>query len=186
MRVAHNKLDLIDGRFGRLLVLEEAGRARSRSVLWKCRCDCGKELVVSADSLRTGNTKSCGCYQKDRASEASRLPKGEAAFNAVYCCYRCHARVLEIPFELSKDVFRKLITQDCFYCGSPPDECYHSNRHRNGKFKRNGLDRMDNTKGYSEDNVVPSCKKCNIMKKAMDVGEFLGHIADIARKHSLI
>jgi len=48
-------------RFGKLLVLEEAGRDRLKKVLWRCRCDCGNELSVTSGALVTGNTTSCGC-----------------------------------------------------------------------------------------------------------------------------
>lgn len=34
----------------------------SRSTMWKCRCNCGKEFITSGVYLRNGHTKSCGCY----------------------------------------------------------------------------------------------------------------------------
>lgn len=36
-----------------------------------CRCDCGTEKVVSMNNLRTGNTKSCGCFHRDQTSKAN-------------------------------------------------------------------------------------------------------------------
>jgi hypothetical protein len=48
-------------RYGRLLVLERAGRTASKKVLWKCACDCGGTALVDACSLVTQNTTSCGC-----------------------------------------------------------------------------------------------------------------------------
>ena len=48
-------------RFGKLMVLEQAGRDRLKKVLWRCQCECGKETVVVSGSLVTGNTTSCGC-----------------------------------------------------------------------------------------------------------------------------
>ena len=42
---------------------------------WKCKCDCGNEIIVSGKHLRSGNTKSCGCYQKERAIQ-SNLQRG--------------------------------------------------------------------------------------------------------------
>lgn len=47
--------------FGKLTVLEQAGRNELKKVLWKCKCECGKETVVVSGSLVTGNTTSCGC-----------------------------------------------------------------------------------------------------------------------------
>ena len=52
--------DLTGRRFGRLIALEYAGQ-QGRKTLWRCRCDCGKEVIVQRASLISGNTKSCGC-----------------------------------------------------------------------------------------------------------------------------
>lgn len=54
-------LDLTGERYGRLVVLEYVGRAKSKTSLWRCRCDCGNETTVRASNLRNGHTKSCGC-----------------------------------------------------------------------------------------------------------------------------
>lgn len=60
-------LDLAGHVFGRLTVIERApcpdNFSRPR-VAWLCHCDCGKEKVVVADSLRAGLVKSCGCIHK--------------------------------------------------------------------------------------------------------------------------
>jgi hypothetical protein len=48
-------------KFGRLTVLEQAGRDKSYNVIWRCRCDCGNEAIVNGHYLRQGKTKSCGC-----------------------------------------------------------------------------------------------------------------------------
>lgn len=58
------KLDLTGQRFGKLTVLEECGR-KNGSVVWRCKCDCGNEVSVRANSLRKGKTMSCGCYNRD-------------------------------------------------------------------------------------------------------------------------
>jgi hypothetical protein len=54
-------IDRTSQRFGKLVVKEFAGRNNLKKVLWKCLCDCGKESIVVAGSLVTGNTTSCGC-----------------------------------------------------------------------------------------------------------------------------
>jgi len=54
-------IDLTGHKYGRLTVLEMAPRVKGKGVEWVCRCDCGKEAVVLSNSLRRGNTKSCGC-----------------------------------------------------------------------------------------------------------------------------
>jgi len=62
-------IDLTGKKFDRLTVLERVGTdvtpAGTVIPTWLCRCDCGSELVVRGNSLRTGNTRSCGCLRKE-------------------------------------------------------------------------------------------------------------------------
>ena len=59
-------IDRVGQTFYRLTVIERAGTDKWRNSLWLCRCSCvdGNELVVSLSSLRSGNTKSCGCLKR--------------------------------------------------------------------------------------------------------------------------
>lgn len=59
-------IDLNGIRFGRLLVLCRAASA-AKGAHWHCKCDCGKEVVVSSCNLRRKkkSTKSCGCWAAD-------------------------------------------------------------------------------------------------------------------------
>lgn len=65
-------IDLIGQRFGRLVVLfrdaNKASKNGRQIVMWQCICDCGNEISVSGDSLRNGNTQSCGCLQTETRS----------------------------------------------------------------------------------------------------------------------
>lgn len=57
-------IDLMQHRFGRLVVLRLIGR-KSSATWWLCRCDCGKETPCRAGDLRNGHTQSCGCLLRD-------------------------------------------------------------------------------------------------------------------------
>lgn len=60
------RLDLLNhAPFTRLTVIAEAGLDKNRNARWKCRCVCGKEVVVLGHNLVTGLTRSCGCLRKD-------------------------------------------------------------------------------------------------------------------------
>ena len=64
------KIDMLGKTFGYLTVIEETEkRTANRSIIWKCRCKCGNECEVDGYSLRKGNTKSCGCLQKEKVSQ---------------------------------------------------------------------------------------------------------------------
>jgi hypothetical protein len=64
-------IDLTGKTFSRLTVISKAEIKRGKGVKWVCRCICGKEKSVPSYKLTTGHTKSCGCYQKERASESN-------------------------------------------------------------------------------------------------------------------
>ena len=51
-------------RYGRLTVIKEADRSNKRA-RWLCQCDCGNKVVVIGKNLRNGNTKSCGCLNRE-------------------------------------------------------------------------------------------------------------------------
>lgn len=54
--------DLTGQRFGRLTVLEDTGRTDGQGhCLWRCRCDCGREVETISNQLTAGYKKSCGC-----------------------------------------------------------------------------------------------------------------------------
>ena len=67
------RIDLVGQRYGRLLVMRDVGRTRFNKVLWECRCDCGKIVTVCSTGLRTGNTRSCGCFKLDRITEVNSV-----------------------------------------------------------------------------------------------------------------
>lgn len=51
-------------KFGRLLVLSKIGQTKKDSI-WQCQCDCGKIITCLKHNLIKGNTKSCGCLNRD-------------------------------------------------------------------------------------------------------------------------
>lgn len=75
--------DYIGRRFGRMTVIEYGGRVcrrteKSRATinLWKCRCDCGREVMVPQPELQNGESQSCGCLKRERVKEGLRLIDG--------------------------------------------------------------------------------------------------------------
>lgn len=57
--------NLLGRRFNRLEVIEFAGHPNRRTTLWKCKCDCGNISIVMSTHLKTGHTKSCGCWLEE-------------------------------------------------------------------------------------------------------------------------
>lgn len=65
------RVDLTGQRFGRLVVLGFDHRTSARRSMWRCRCDCGTEVIADGGNLRTSNTASCGCFRRDVSSATS-------------------------------------------------------------------------------------------------------------------
>lgn len=69
-------IDETGNRYGRLVVIERADN-KGKDTCWKCKCDCGNETIVRGYDLRSGQTKSCGCYHMDKCKE----PKNPRIYN---------------------------------------------------------------------------------------------------------
>jgi hypothetical protein len=162
-----NVKEMSGQRFGRLLVLSYEGSNKFRQSLWKCKCDCGEYVVLPRTRLVSKNTTSCGCANKDAVS----LPFGIASSNKILSRYKQNAKNRGIAFDLSSNEFLSLIVLDCFYCGASPHK-YFELTSGNGGISYNGLDRVNNNKGYTLDNAVPCCEKCNYAKRSMTYDEF--------------
>lgn len=74
----NKRLNLIGKTFNRLTVVEFAFVDKRHKSYWKCRCECGKEIVVRSDCLKSNHTKSCGCLSKEITSK--RLQGNKLAF----------------------------------------------------------------------------------------------------------
>lgn len=66
-------IDMTGKKCGRLTVLERGKNNAQGKACWICQCECGKIITVEGVRLRNGSTKSCGCYQRDRTSDACRI-----------------------------------------------------------------------------------------------------------------
>lgn len=65
------KIDLTGQRFGRLVVIKEAMERPRHRRYWVCLCDCGVEKEIAMTSLRSNLTSSCGCYGREKTSQAN-------------------------------------------------------------------------------------------------------------------
>lgn len=95
-------------RYGRLIVIKFAGWDNNNRPLWLCRCDCGREIVIREGSLQSGNTKSCGCLQREIVSKmASKngktyLGKNNPNYVHGFRCGKATKAILELKEEIRK------------------------------------------------------------------------------------
>lgn len=143
--------------------------------MWRCSCDCGRETVVlSTNLLRADSkgTKSCGCLHKDRTR--SKNPLLSDYKQALRQTFKLRTRGKKLPWTLTFEQYHAIVSKPCAYCDAAPSQATKVV----GQFK-NGIDRVDSSVGYHAPNCVPCCARCNVMKGAMTVADFLQHVARI-------
>ena len=82
-----------------------------------------------------------------------------------WACYRTNAKKRNLSFELEREVFENLLLSKCTYCGL--ENCF-------------GIDRKDNSKGYTKENSTPCCKICNLAKRELSIEDFLSWVSRIS------
>jgi len=183
-------LNIITGdTFANLTVLKEVARhKRSNKRQFLCRCICGQEKIIGLGVLRDGTTKSCGCLRLgllNNRNKGKRKPRegfieNHSAWDKVFRYIKRNAEHRGKLFTLTfKDII-ELCQRPCSYCGNP-----HSNYQKGTKYQKiyfNGLDRVDNTKGYTKSNVVPCCKYCNRAKGDMTLQDFKKWIQSVSKR----
>lgn len=154
--------------------------------VWTCECKCGKIINIRTDYLQQGWSKSCGCLRSQRAKD--RIPEvwnknfkknqdNEVyRFNELIKSYMRGAKNRNIDFNLSKEEIYEIVTMDCHYCGVEPKKSDVSKKYVD---YFSGIDRKDNSLGYTKSNSVACCGVCNRAKNNMNYGEFLSYTKQI-------
>lgn len=149
------------------------------------RCKCGKEKVICLNNVRCGNSTCCGlspCRGVERDKDA------EVGYKAILYVYKKHAKDRGFTFDLDYNYFKELTKGNCHYCGIQPIQVYQLKNPRTGKIRSgipinyNGIDRVDSTKGYFNDNVVTCCKVCNRAKSNLSLDDFKDWISRVYLK----
>lgn len=134
----------------------------------------GKKYLI--ECLKCGD-KSWGGVAKfsapcKKCSYEKKTPKKQGE-EFIYEKYLYNAAMRAIQFDLTIDDFKNLIKMSCYYCGDLPQNKWKMNRKNNNYVIYNGIDRLDNSIGYTNKNCVACCKKCNMAKGTMSFNEFL-------------
>lgn len=175
----YNRINEIGKQYGFLKVLEPSKNKDPNCMLWSCLCICGLIKDYKGNSLRRGIVKSCGCKKGEIVSKKLTKPLEEVGLNRIYKSYLLGAKERGYSFNLTKEEFAYFLHKECYYCNSKDiNICNLKNR----IFKYNGLDRLDNTLGYTKDNCVPCCNICNVMKLDLTKEKFLNQIIKIYEK----
>lgn len=146
-----------------------ASKCKTPFYFIECKCGYIRKATPNQISqvLRNGfhqDLKS-ECLQCIKQTRLKQKPI-EVLLNSVLTDYKNRN---QHKFELSDQRAFHLFQQHCFYCGIEPSNLKKT---KAGSVKYNGIDRIDSSKGYTPENVVTCCRRCNVAKNDQTLSEF--------------
>ena len=182
----HRLIDLTGKQFAHLTVLIRAGSNRQGSVTWLCKCQCGKEKVVSSDHLtrKKSSVKSCGCKAIKSGPRHSQwtgygLISGNWWYNHILR-ERKQTRRPKIPVTVTiQEAWNLYLTQEgkCALSGQP------INISNTWKYSTASIDRINSSKGYELDNIQWVHKDINFMKRTYSQEYFIQMCHHVTSTH---
>ena len=117
------KENLLGKRFGKLVVIDELPNGKNFRTRWKCQCDCGNISETGSADLKSGHTKSCGCYGKEVL--LARITKHGKSKELSYK----REWVLKHKYGLTLEDFDNMLKQQnnsCAICGTTNPKTYYN------------------------------------------------------------
>lgn len=179
-----SKLELgLNKKFGRLTVLEII-KEKNKNAKYKCRCDCGNEIITYYNNLYIGKTLSCGClnneqrHKKDNKSHKQKhgLSKTRLAIIRNGMISRCYNK--------NSDNYKRYGGRGIKICDEWKNKetgmiNFYNWAMQNGYREDLTIDRIDNDKGYYPDN----CRWTTLKEQANNKNPYIRHEFD--KKNSL-
>ena len=142
--------DITGMKFGRMTVLRLDKVINKKMPIWVCRCDCGNIKSVCSNSLKYGNTQSCGCLNKERSAQKNTTHG------------MCHTRVYHIWNSMKRRCNNPKDKFYAFYGGKGIKYCAEWDAFegfyewaKSSGYKDNlTIERKDTDKGYCPDNCT--------------------------------
>lgn len=176
--------DHLGKRFGTRVVLGVAPR-RDHHQRWMMRCDCGAVSPVQASTLLRGRALGCSpCTKGGMKGPGSHNWKGHGAVPAgVVSRARCSAEARGLEWAITIEMVDTLFHRQGGRCALSGREMtfQRGNAHRGHRSVVASIDRIDNTKGYTPDNVQLVTVEVNFAKQTMSDAEFVALCRDIVR-----
>jgi hypothetical protein len=155
------------------------GKGRGSSTKWDFLCPyCQKTFK----SPTTKFNKSKSCY--DCRGVVLRSVKEDTTWDYLFHVVKGRKTSKEKGFGLTKKHFKKVSQMNCYYCGQEPT-ITSGYKEWHPKVFSNGLDRVDSSVGYFDDNIVACCKYCNVAKLDRTKEEFLEWIIKVMQGQTM-
>jgi len=141
--------DIIGNRYGRWVVLENAGKNPHGEKQVLCRCDCGVQKVMRRSLITLGYSKSCGCYAREISVE-----KATSHGCSGTRIYRIWAGIIQRCYNNTKDCeWKKYGGRGISMCNDWRDFCnFNEWALANGYNDELTIDRIDNNGNYEPSN----------------------------------
>lgn len=134
-------IDLTRKTYGRWVVVKRSAN-RGKKVSWWCRCVCGKEAAVAANSLTSGRSTSCGCLRVEqlvvRAHQRKAIDPVVLETRRKKRAQKEYQRHLSKKYQLTPDQFTVMLTnqkQRCAICTTSLSFPHVDHCHTSGKVR---------------------------------------------------
>lgn len=151
--------------FGELVVIDYSHNDKHQNKMWNCLCSCGKSTKVRTTDLNKGHTKSCGCKQYRKGRDVYNYTGYEDITGARWYSIREGAKNRGLEFSITKkDVWDMFLKQK--------RKCSFTGLLLSFSDSSASIDRIDNDKGYTIDNISIVHKDINLMRNKFSVDYF--------------
>lgn len=156
-----------EGRHGRQATCKDCTRERQKRYILRPkavpdekRCSACGEVKPAAEFNRRNHVPT-GLHPRCRECQTKYRWSPKSKFRV----YKNEAARRGIPFDLELSDFTAFWQVPCSYCGDPIDTI--------------GLDRVDNTHGYTVGNITSCCSTCNYSKRDLPSAQWVAHITKV-------
>lgn len=140
------KVDLTGKVFGRLTVVR--GVARNKRGYYHCNCSCGNKTLVRGDSLQSGLTKSCGCWQYENGLLSETHGKSHTRI------YNIYQKMKERCYNPKNERYERYGGRGIIVCDQWLDDFmnFYNWAEKNGYKETLSIDRINNDGNYKPSN----------------------------------
>jgi|DEB0MinimDraft_4_1074332.scaffolds.fasta_scaffold51846_2 hypothetical protein len=170
-------------KFGKLTPLKRVGKDKFGHAILECVCDCGSKINVRNDSLKSGNTQSCGCQRKTGENHGNY--KGYKKLRSQHWSSILHGakrRNLEVKITI-EEAWEQYEKQDG-KCALTGRDIFFAKTNKTITQSTASLDRIDPSKGYTKENIQWVHKKVNQMKWDLQQFDFIQICKEVVKNES--
>lgn len=165
-------IDITGNKYGKLSVIKKS-HSTKMGMYWECQCECGEICYATQTDLNRGRRNFCEKCNDEKSHNS--------ILTDLYFRYKRGGLKRKHVFKLTITEFKRIISQNCVYCGIEPKQIHYKKGMRYSLIY-NGIDRQNNNIGYTLDNSVACCKFCNLAKSRFDLNEFIEWLNTIKTK----